>query len=86
MKDYGQSRAEKFLVKNHRRHPMAQARFEISEYRSCKVHPDCLFQVEKNFYSVAFLVGGTAGRAENRLDWRRHSAAIMRRPQRTGNN
>lgn len=62
MKDYGQSRAERFLAEKSRLHPMAQARFQISEWCTCKVHPDCHIQVEKNFYSVPFLAVGTAVR------------------------
>lgn len=59
MKDYGQSRAERFLAEKSRLHPMARPRFEISEWCSSKVHPDCHIQVEKNFYSVPFLAVGT---------------------------
>lgn len=62
MKDYGQSRAERFLAEKTRLHPMAQTRFEISEWCSCKVHPDCHVQVEKNFYSVPFLAVGSVVR------------------------
>jgi hypothetical protein len=39
------------------------SRFEISEWCSCKVHPDCHIQVEKNFHSVPFLAVGTTVRA-----------------------
>lgn len=62
MKDYGQSRAERFLAERSQLRPMAQARFEISEWCSSKVHPDCHIQVEKNFYSVPFLAVGTTVR------------------------
>lgn len=64
MKDYGQSRAERFLSEKPRLHPMAQTHFEISEWCSCKVHPDCHIQVEKNFYSVPFLAVGTTVRVK----------------------
>lgn len=38
--------------------PLPPYRFEISEWRSAKVHPDCHIQVEKNFYSVPFVYVG----------------------------
>lgn len=62
MKDYGQSRRERFLTEQPRLHAMARERFEIAEWCSCKVHPDCHIQVEKNFYSVPYLAVGTTVR------------------------
>lgn len=52
MKDYGQSRAERFAHEQTLLKPLPAARFELFDWRSAKVHPDCHVQVDKNFYSV----------------------------------
>jgi hypothetical protein len=62
MNDYGQSRSEEFLAEQSRLRPMARTRFEISEWCSCKVHPDSHVQIEENYYSVPFLAVGTTVR------------------------
>ena len=62
MKDYGQSREERFLAEQKQLSPVPSLRFEIAEWCSCKVHPDCHIQVEKNFYSVPFLAVGSTVR------------------------
>jgi transposase len=62
MKDYGQSRQERFLAERTRLHPMAPAGFEIAEWSSSKVHPDCHIQLDKNFYSVPYLAVGSTVR------------------------
>ena len=54
MKDYGVSRAQRFEEENRHLKPLSQNRFQLSEWRSAKVHPDCHIQVGKNFYSVPF--------------------------------
>lgn len=54
MKDYGQSRAERFAHEQTLLRPLPTARFELFDWRSAKVHPDCHVQVDKNFYSVPF--------------------------------
>lgn len=54
MKDYGQSRAERFAHEQTLLRPLPAARFELFDWRSAKVHPDCHVQVEKNFYSVPY--------------------------------
>jgi transposase len=58
MKDYGVSRGQRFEAEKPHLKPLALTRFELSEWRSAKVHPDCHIQVEKNFYSVPFVYVG----------------------------
>lgn len=58
MKDYGVSRAQRFEAEKQHLKPLPPRRFELSEWRSAKVHPDCHIQVEKNFYSVPFIYVG----------------------------
>jgi transposase len=58
MKDYGVSRAERFEEEKKHLKPLPPTRFELSEWRGAKVHPDCHIQVEKNFYSVPFVYVG----------------------------
>ena len=60
MKDYGVSRAKRFEEEKKHLRSLPPSRFELSEWRQAKVHPDCHIQVDKNFYSVPFLhVGQT---------------------------
>lgn len=54
MKDIGVSRLQRFEEEVGLLLPLPAGRFEISEWRTAKVHPDCHIQVEKNFYSVPF--------------------------------
>jgi transposase len=58
MKDYGVSRAQRFAAEKQHLKPLPPRCFELSEWRSAKVHPDCHIQVEKNFYSVPFVYVG----------------------------
>jgi transposase len=58
MKDYGISRAQRFEEEKKALKPLPASRFELSEWRSAKVHPDCHIQVDKNFYSVPFVYVG----------------------------
>jgi transposase len=58
MKDYGVSREERFCEEKKALKALPPSRFELSEWRAAKVHPDCHIQVEKNFYSVPFLYVG----------------------------
>ena len=58
MKDYGVSRAERFEEEKKHLKPLVSTRFELSQWRGAKVHPDCHIQVEKNFYSVPFVYVG----------------------------
>ena len=58
MKDYGVSRAERFEEEKKHLKALPPSGFELSEWRSAKVHPDCHIQVEKNFYSVPFVYVG----------------------------
>jgi transposase len=55
MKDYGVSRAQRFEQEKTALRDLPAARFELSEWRHAKVHPDCHIQVDKNFYSVPFV-------------------------------
>jgi transposase len=52
MKDYGQSRADRFASEKTLLKPLPTTRFELFEWRSAKVHPDCHVQVDRSFYSV----------------------------------
>lgn len=54
MKDWGVSRDERFENEKSLLKPVPESPYEISEWRSAKVHPDCHIQVEKGFYSVPF--------------------------------
>ena len=58
MKDYGVSRNQRFEEEKKQLKALPPSRFEISEWRAAKVHPDCHIQVEKNFYSVPFVYVG----------------------------
>lgn len=58
MKDYGVSRAQRFADERPHLRPLPPEPFQLSEWRSAKVHPDCHIQVEKNFYSVPFVYVG----------------------------
>ena len=58
MKDYGVSRAERFEAEKKQLKALPPSPFELSEWRGAKVHPDCHIQVEKNFYSVPFVLVG----------------------------
>jgi hypothetical protein len=58
MKDHGVSRAERFDEERSLLKSIPAAPFEVAEYRMAKVHPDCHIQVEKNFYSVPYLLIG----------------------------
>lgn len=60
MKDYGLSRKERFEEERKLLKALPSSRYQISEWKSAKVHPDCHIQVEKNFYSVPYrFVGQT---------------------------
>jgi hypothetical protein len=58
MKDYGVSRNQRFEEEKKQLKALPPSGFELSEWRSAKVHPDCHIQVEKNFYSVPFVYVG----------------------------
>jgi transposase len=60
MKDYGCSRSERFKHEQSSLRPLPLSRFELFEWRSAKVHPDCHVQVDRNFYSVPYrMIGQT---------------------------
>ncbi|HWA73966.1 MAG TPA: IS21 family transposase [Polyangiaceae bacterium] len=52
MKDHGFSRRERFVQEQPLLRPLPQSRFELFDWRTAKVHPDCHVQVDKNFYSA----------------------------------
>ena len=54
MKDYGVSRRDRFEVERPNLISLPEIPYEISEWRSAKVHPDCCIQIGKCFYSVPF--------------------------------
>ena len=58
MKDYGVSRNQRFEEEKKQLKALPPSPFELSEWRSAKVHPDCHIQVERNFYSVPFVYVG----------------------------
>lgn len=61
MKDHGDvSRLDRFEAERELLRTPPSARFEISDWKRCKVHPDCHIQVDRRFYSVPFqFVGST---------------------------
>ena len=60
MKDYGTTRVERFSAEQKLLKPLPSQPFEVAEYRTAKVHPDCHVQVEKNFYSAPYRYIGQA--------------------------
>lgn len=54
MKDHGVSRLDRFAGEKDKFKRLPASRFELSEWREAKVHPDCHIQLAKNFYSVPF--------------------------------
>jgi len=52
MKDHGSSRRERFAQEQPLLRALPQSRFELFDWRTAKVHPDCHVQVDKNFYSA----------------------------------
>lgn len=54
MKDYGCSRRDRFERERPLLQPLPVSEFEFSEWKRCKVHPDCHIQVAKHFYSVPY--------------------------------
>lgn len=58
MKDYGISRTRRFEEEKRFLKPLPSTRFQITDWRNAKVHPDCHIQVDKNFYSVPFIHAG----------------------------
>jgi len=64
MKDYGVSRAVRFEEEKKLLKPLPVDRFQMSEWKSAKVHPDCHIQVDKNFYSTPFRYVGQTVRVK----------------------
>jgi hypothetical protein len=58
MKDYGQSRDARFMHEQPLLKALPVTRFELFEWRSAKVHPDCHVQTDKCFYSVPYRTVG----------------------------
>lgn len=54
MKDYGVSRLDRFLNEKDLLLKFSSVPYEITEWKTAKVHPDCCIQVDKSFYSVPF--------------------------------
>lgn len=54
MKDYGVSREERFLTEKPLLQPLSGQDFEISEWKTVKVHRDSCVQFEKCLYSVPY--------------------------------
>lgn len=56
MKDHGNlSRNDRFQNEKAHLKPLPNGRFELSTWKTAKVHPDCHVQVERRFYSVPYL-------------------------------
>jgi transposase len=64
MKDHGVSRNDRFQNEKDRLLPLPEASYEIAEWKSPKVHPDCCVQVDKCFYSVPFQYCGQTVKAK----------------------
>jgi transposase len=59
MKDHNNvSRNERFETEKSLLKPLKVDRFELCEWKTAKVHPDCHIQVEKKFYSVPYIYVG----------------------------
>jgi transposase len=55
MKDHGNvTRVDRFQSEKQNLLPLKPEGFEISTWKTCKVHPDCHIQVERKFYSVPY--------------------------------
>lgn len=54
MRETGVSRSERFLTEREKLLPVQTTVYEIFEWRTAKVHPDCCIQVSHNFYSVPY--------------------------------
>jgi len=54
MKEYGVSRATRFEEEKKLLKVLPSTRFQLSEWKQAKVHPDCHIQIGKNFYSVPY--------------------------------
>jgi transposase len=54
MKDHGVSRWDRFQAEVKLLKPLPATSFEITEWKSAKVHPDCHVQFDRNFYSVPY--------------------------------
>jgi transposase len=64
MKDYGVSRADRFAKERDHLKPLPEKPYEICEWKTPKVHPDCCIQVDYSFYSVPFQYCGQKVRAK----------------------
>lgn len=64
MKDHGDlSRNDRFSHEKGFLKPFPRERYEISTWKSVKVHPDCHIQIERRFYSVPYIHIGQSLRA-----------------------
>lgn len=63
MKDYGISRYARFQSERSLLNSLPQNEFEIAEWKSAKVHPDCHIQLYHNLYSVPYRHVGQTVRA-----------------------
>lgn len=61
MKDHGDvTRVDRFQNEKVNLLPLKSDNFEVSTWKTCKVHPDCHVQVDRRFYSVPYqFVGQT---------------------------
>lgn len=63
MKDHGNAtRNERFQNEKSNLLPLKSENFEISTWKTCKVHPDCHVQIDRRFYSVPHQFVGSSVR------------------------
>jgi transposase len=66
MKDYGASRRERFETEKDLLQNLPNTRFEITEWTSAKVHPDCHIQIQRCLYSAPWTYVGKTVRVRLR--------------------
>lgn len=54
MADYGASRAERFAVERPLLKPLPARPYELHEWKTAKVHPDCCIELRRSVYSVPY--------------------------------
>lgn len=64
MKDHGVSREDRFSKEKDKLLALPKSHYDIYEWKTPKVHPDCCIQVDKSFYSVPFQYCGQSVRVK----------------------
>lgn len=91
MKDHGGvSRTDRFAHEKGSLNAFPADRFELSTWKTVKVHPDCHVQIERRFYSVPYLHIGQTLRARIRSKlveiYSEDSEAVAVHPRLSGND